>query len=103
MSDTDELSKRMKEAGMIPLNDILSGKSLLGGFDIQVGMDSLEAFEAWLKRKQESYTRSRISMELDKNTDHELYEWILAHQAAFHSIYQHFIAATKNSKEGLHK
>jgi hypothetical protein len=87
------LDGRLKAAGMFTVTEMM-GQTPLSRWQVHAGMSGLEAFGEWLDRKTAEYTRMRAGYELgDKDKSDELYEWVLAHSAAFATIRANFIAA----------
>ena len=87
------LDERMKEAGMIPLSELVE-KNALGKFSVHAGVTDLNSFEEWLKMRFKEMALPRIGLELDKNTDDEMYEWYMSHMAAFGEVLANFRQAT---------
>jgi hypothetical protein len=91
-----ELDDKMEAAGMTPLSKMLEG-SPMGRFLAHAGVHSLDAFERWLKMKNEEFLRGRARLELDGNPeDDELFEWYLAYCSAFSQVLANF----KQAREG---
>lgn len=96
----DDLDKRMKEAGMIPLSELLK-KNPLGVFSCDTSVVDLDTFEEWLKMRHEEMLRGKIKMTLDNKIDDELYEWYLAHEASFNEVLCNFRQAIgRGEKDG---
>jgi hypothetical protein len=91
---SQSLDARMKAAGMIPLSELLNNPGVVGPFAVHAGVTDLETYYQWLEMRYEESAKSRVSMELDKKTDDEMFEWILSHQAAFGEALANFKAAT---------
>lgn len=87
------LDDRMKAAGMIPLPEMLSNIPL-GKWLAHTGVTDLASFESWVKSGRTEFLRMQVNMELDKNTDDEMFEWVLAHAAVFTEVLCNFRAAT---------
>ncbi len=81
--DAKTLDERLAAAGMYTVEQML-GVTPLTRWTTQAGMDSLEFFEKWLDRRVAEMLRMKAAYDLgDKDKDDELYEWVLAHAAAF--------------------
>lgn len=81
-----DLDARMKEAGMIPLSDLLNCDTPLAPFQAHAGITDLAGFEWWIKSKHEEYLRMRLAYELGDREKDEMYEWVFAHSAVFGEI-----------------
>ena len=92
-TDEIDLEKEMKQAGMIPLKDIIEGNVPIQKYITHTGVTELQSFANWLERKREQYLRMRIKQELNKNDD--LYDFVLGKASAYEEIYQNFRKATK--------
>lgn len=90
--DMSDLDTRMREAGMTPLSEILENPG--GPYAAHVGVTDLESYERWLIMRHEETLRMRVLMELDKNTDDEMFEWVLSHAAAFGEALANFKVAS---------
>lgn len=86
------LDSRMREAGMVPLSEMLASIPL-GKWLTHTGVNDLKSFEAWLCMRREEMLRMQVKMELDKREDDELYEWVIAHVAVFTEVLCNFRAA----------
>lgn len=91
--DELDIEEEMKKAGMIPLDDILSGESA-SKYETHVGVTDIERFSDWLTRKREEYIRMRIKQEFKKNDD--LYDFVLGKTSAYNEIWLNFRKGTKN-------
>jgi hypothetical protein len=86
---SDDLSARMKAAGMLPLEEMLAG-NVMGRFSTHVGVTDFESLLAWAERKHEQYLRMRMAYELgDQPKSDDLYEWVFAHSAVFAEVVDH--------------
>lgn len=92
MSDLEE---RMKEAGMMTIEEML-GETPIDHWMTDTYVEDLPTFEKWIVSKREEYTRMFARYTLDKKEDGEMYEWILAHKAVFDSVCIHFRKAISN-------
>lgn len=90
--DELDIEQEMKNAGMIPLDEILSGESA-SIYSTHVGVTSIERFADWLARKREQYIRMRIKQEFEKNDG--LYDFILGKASAYDEIWLNFKKGTK--------
>ncbi len=91
-TDNAALDRRMKEAGMLSLSEMLE-RNPLGRFAVHAGVRDLATFEEWLVMRRKSMLGLQISLELDNKSDDELYEWAVAHAASFGEVLSNFRAA----------
>src|SRR3546814_16739516 len=79
---------------MIPLSELLSGDTPLSKWVAHAGVRDIASFGKWLAMKHREYMRMRVAHELgDKDKADELYEWVLAHTAAYGEVAANFRAA----------
>lgn len=88
------LDEQMKEAGMISIDDMLKPQPM-DVFTVHAGVRDLDTFEQWLTVRYTEMLRMKARMELDKNQDDEMYEWVLSHTAVLGEVMVNF-RATKN-------
>lgn len=89
----DALNARLKAAGMYTIPEMM-GVTPLSRWMVQVGMDNLDFFQAWLERRIREFLRMKAGYELgDNDKGDELYEWVLAHSAALSEVRDNFLAA----------
>src|SRR3546814_6660565 len=85
---------------MIPLSELLSGDTPLSKWEAHAGVRDIASFGKWLAMKHREYMRMRVAYELgDKDKADELYEWVLAHTAAYGEVAANFRAALSRSEE----
>jgi hypothetical protein len=97
------LDDRLAAAGMYTVAQMM-GVTPMTRWITHAGMDSLGFFETWLDRRAAEFLRMKAAYELgDKDKDDELYEWVLAHGAAFSEARTNLKAALAGSvgKDGL--
>src|SRR3546814_463884 len=88
------LDAKTKAADMIPLSELLSGDTPLSKWEAHAGVRDIASFGKWLAMKHREYMRMRVAYELgDKDKADELYEWVLAHTAAYGEVAANFRAA----------
>lgn len=90
MSDLDE---RMREAGMMTIDEMVSG-SPIDKWHCNTGVTDLDSFHEWLEMKLREMLHLRILIELGDGEGNELYEWALAHSAVLQSVLANFRKAT---------
>jgi len=88
-----DLAQRMKEAGMMSIEEML-GKSPLGKFNAHAGVTDLERFEEWIQMRRREFIAMQARMTLDKQEDDEMYEWVIAHNAVLGEVIANFRQAT---------
>ena len=99
--DLDALNKKLKANGMFTIDQMMDDEvSGLGPFDTHVGVKSFDDVCEWVDRKRLEYTRMRASQEL-KAEKSELYEWVLAHNAAFTCISKHLRKVKSSQREEI--
>lgn len=86
------LDERMKEAGMIPLSEIKKNIPM-EAIKRHAGVHNMDTFEKWLIMRYEECTEMHARFDLEKRHDDEMYEWVLAHSAAFSEVLANFRAA----------
>ena len=87
------LDERLAAAGMYTVGQML-GVTPMTRWATHAGMDSLATFEAWVDRRAAEFLRMKARYELgDKDKDDDLYEWALAHGAAFSEVRTNLKAA----------
>ena len=90
MSDLD---KRMSEAGMMPVSEMLE-RSILGDFQANADVKDLESFEEWIQMRREEFLKMQAEMVLGDAMSGEMYEWIVAHNAVLGEVIANFRKAT---------
>lgn len=88
------LDDRMREAGMLTIDEMLSGAPL-DGLIRHAGIHDLETYGQWLDMKCKEYLSMQASRDLDKRDGDDLYEWVLAHAAVFQEARINFNAARR--------
>jgi hypothetical protein len=94
------LAERMKAAGMITVDELMSG-SPLDAFMVHNGVNSLETFYQWLEMKRLEFVSMQARFTLDKREDDEMFEWVLAHAAVFGEVLINFKVANPQSRKQL--
>jgi hypothetical protein len=88
-----DLAQRMKEAGMMSIEEMLE-KSQLGKFSAHAGVTDLDKFEEWIQMRRKEFFSMQARMTLDKQEDDEMYEWVIAHNAVLGEVIANFRQAT---------
>lgn len=88
------LDKRMKDAGMMPVSEMLERGAPLGKFSAHAGVKDLETFEQWIKMRLKEHYTLQAKMVLDSETNQDLYEWVIAHTAVLGEVLANFRQAT---------
>lgn len=92
------LADRMRAAGMLTIDEMLSGAPL-DGFIRHAGVCDLETYKQWLDMKCREFLSMQAARELEKREDDDLYEWVLAHAAAFQEARINLRAAMRGSRD----
>lgn len=93
IDDTADLDQRMKDAGMIPVSELIRGTPI-DKWRVHTGVQDIESFGKYVAMKHREYAIMFSGYELgDKPKDDEMYEWVLGHYAAFCDIHVNFRAA----------
>jgi len=90
MSDLD---KRMADAGMMPVGEMLE-RIPLGAFIANTAVIDLESFENWIQMRREEFIRMQAKMVLNKEKYDGLYEWVVSHNAVLSEVMANFKQAT---------
>jgi len=94
MKNSEDLDKRMAEAGMIPVSQMLE-KIPLGNFMANTAVTDLKTFEEWIQMRREEFLRMQARMELNNEKEDEMYEWVIAHNAVLSEVMANFKQATR--------
>lgn len=95
------LDERLEAAGMLTVAQILAGAPL-DSFVRHAGVHDLASFGQWLEMRRAESVRLQARFALDKQDDDELYEWVIAHAAAFSEVTINFRAACKPACVQVH-
>lgn len=95
-----DLDNRMREAGMMPLSEMLANIPF-ERWITHAAVNDMQSFEAWLCMRREEMLRMQVKMELDKRQDDELYEWVIAHCAVFTEVLCNFRAANVAASQSI--
>lgn len=87
------LNERMKEAGMMPVAEMLE-RSSLGRFSAHAGVTDLESFEQWIQQQRKEFLQMQARMTLDGEEENELFEWVVPHNAVLGAVMANFRQAT---------
>ncbi len=91
MNNYEELNKKLEAKGMLPVQTLIENpEGGLGKYATHTGVNNLDDFRWFLETKHEEYCVLRAQMEVEGGEEHELYEWALAHTAAFSTVLAHF-------------
>jgi len=91
LSEREKIDKKLKEAGMITLTDILNNNPF-DEFHKNAGVHSLSTFSDWLDIRYEEMLKLKSKMILEKKDEDELYEWVLSHAAVLGEVRANFKA-----------
>jgi hypothetical protein len=82
--------KRMVEAGMVSLVDLLAGKLPTDRWAANVGVTDIKSFGDWLETKNRQYASMRMSYELGDKTKDGMYEWVIARSGSYSEVIANF-------------
>lgn len=87
------LDDRLRAAGMFTIPEMM-GTTPLTRWQTHAAMKNLDAFDCWLDVQVRQFLTMRMHYEIgDNDKSDELYEWVLAHAAAYQVIRTNFKAA----------
>lgn len=95
------LDERLEAAGMLTVAQILAGAPL-DAFIRHAGVHDLASFGQWLEMRRAESVRLQARFALEKRDDDELYEWVVAHAAAFSELAINFRAASNAGDQLSH-
>ncbi|HCF2990413.1 hypothetical protein ACRCPT_06985 [Pseudomonas aeruginosa] len=95
------LDERLEAAGMLTVAQILAGAPL-DAFIRHAGVRDLASFGQWLEMRRAESVRLQARFALEKRDDDELYEWVIAHAAAFSEVAINFRAASNAGDQLSH-
>ena len=84
-----DLEQRMKDAGMMSIDEMLE-KSPLGKFNAHAGVTDLESFEEWIQMRRKEFLTMQAKMMLDNKDGDELFEWVVSHAAVLGEVIANF-------------
>lgn len=84
---TSDLDARMKDAGMIPLSEMLNSHGPMEKWMRHANVKTFDDFVQWVSLKQREYMTMWMRYELgDKDKNDDLFEWVFAHAAVFDGV-----------------
>ncbi|ELQ8317482.1 hypothetical protein R2571_006381 [Pseudomonas aeruginosa] len=95
------LDERLEAAGMLTVAHILAGAPL-DAFIRHAGVHDFASFGQWLEMRRAESVRLQARFALEKRDDDELYEWVIAHAAAFSEVAINFRAASNAGDQLSH-
>lgn len=78
----EPLAARMRAAGMLTIDEMLSGAPL-DKFIRHAGVHDLETYGQWLDMKCREFLTMQARRDMNKAPEDDLYEWVVAHAAVF--------------------
>ena len=90
------LDEELKNAGMLSVAEILAGRPI-DAFIRNAGVTDIDTFAQWLDMRCEEMLSMQARMQLDKNEESELYEWVMSHAAVLQEVLINFKAATRKT------
>lgn len=94
--DKTDLSARLKKAGMFTPEELLAGTPL-DHWRTHTMVKDLDTFGDYLDMKCREYSTMMAGLQINKEEDSELFEWVLAHNGAYSDIRINFKAARERS------
>lgn len=88
----ETLADRMRAAGMMTIDEMMAGAPL-DGFIRDAGVHDLDSYGQWLDKKCRHFLAMQAERELNKDPEDDMYEWVIAHAAAFQEARINFNAA----------
>lgn len=85
----EELDKAMAAMGMITASQMINGNPL----QRHAGVCDMDTFGQWLNMRHQELLRRKAGMLVDGKEDSELFEWVMAHHAAFSEVLVNFKSA----------
>ncbi|HGE8241198.1 hypothetical protein LZT27_14665 [Aeromonas veronii] len=85
----EELDKALAAMGMLTASQMISGNPL----QRHAGVCDMDTFGQWLDMRHKELLRLKAGMLVDGKEDSELYEWVMAHHAAFSEVLVNFKSA----------
>ena len=98
LKDREELDKMLKDAGLFTITQILDGTPM-DSMHVCAEVVDLKTFGQWLSVQREKFLSTKARLELANKQYDEIYEWIMAHSAVFHSVSLNFKAAVKSEAD----
>jgi hypothetical protein len=93
----DELDAKLKNAGMLTVQEIIDGTPM-DKFIAHAGVVDLNSYGKWLENTRQEFVQMQSAMQLEGDDESEMFEWVLAHQAALSAAYINFKKATAASQ-----
>jgi len=90
MTLTEDLDKRLEDAGMISLTDMIDGESPLVRFLSHAAVSDHASFEWWLRSSVESSMHLRMQYELGDKPKDDMYEWAFAKSSALLDVWKNW-------------
>lgn len=91
----EEIDKALAEMGMLTASQMINGNPL----QRHAGVCDMDTFSQWLNMRHKELLRMKAGMLVDGNEDSDLFEWIVAHHAAFSEVLVNFNCAYQQEKE----
>lgn len=82
----EEIDKALIEMGMIPASQMVNGQPIMR----HAGVCDLDTFSQWLNMRHKELLRMKTGIIIDGKEDSELFEWVMAHHAAFAEVLVNF-------------
>ncbi|MEM0550473.1 MULTISPECIES: hypothetical protein [Aeromonas] len=82
----EELDRALSEMGMLTVTQMIHGQPLMR----HAGVCDLDTFKQWLTMRHEESLRMKAGLIVDGKEKSELFEWVMAHHAAFSEVLVNF-------------
>lgn len=86
------LDDRLKSAGMLSVAELMAGAPL-DAFMTHAGVSDLATFGQWVEMKRAEFLKLMARYDLGDKPKDDLYEWVVAHSAAFGEVHVNLKAA----------
>lgn len=83
------LEERLKRVGMSTVAEVMAGAPL-DRFHAHAGVRDLATFEQWLEMRRKEFATLHSQLMLNREEESDLFEWALAHNAAFNEVLVNF-------------
>lgn len=90
----EEIDKALTEMGMLTASQMINGNPIMR----HAGVCDMDTFGQWLNMRHKELLRMKTGMLVDGKDKGELYEWVMAHHAAFSEVLVNFNSAIENQK-----
>lgn len=93
----EEIDKALTEMGMLTASQMINGNPL----QRHAGVCDIDTFRQWLNMRHKELLRMKAVMLVDGKEDSGLFEWVMAHHAAFSEVLVNFNSAIEHQQREL--